>query len=225
MDKEKFRFAVIQINLYLSTHLDILSKKFVFFVQNEENLHWWGWAAINPWVKIAQVLMKRSSDKEVAKDSEYSNHIGYVSGLLPCDGTNAAVNFRDSLCFIWFLNLAAAYRDIHLDDQLDKLDIKNHSPKSYWLLGCCGPFGVIDIHNESRIEYHILSVNNYISPKQKDASNCGILWCLFIYDIMMQAIVPYDLDLQESNNFLPISLGIGKTWLFPELFQELNNLK
>ena len=41
----------------------------------------------------------------------------------------------------------------------------------------------------------------------------------------MQAIVPYDIDLQESNNYLPISLGIGKTWLLPELFQELNNLR
>jgi len=47
-DEDKFQFAMSQIDLYLSTHLDILSKKFVFFVQNEENLHWWGWVAINP---------------------------------------------------------------------------------------------------------------------------------------------------------------------------------
>ena len=101
----------------------------------------------------------------------------------------------------------------------------NHSSKSYWLLGCCGPFGIIDQQNKAKIEYKILSVNDYITPKQKDGSNCGITWCLFIYDIMMQAIVPYDFDLQESNIYLPTSLGIGKTWLLPKLYNEFNNLK
>ena len=125
-DEGKFSMALSQIDLYLSSHIDIFSKKFVFFVQNEENLHWWGWIAINPWVKKAKVLYKRNYTEEPGKDSEYSNHVGYVSGLLPCDGMNTKINYRDSLCFIWFLNLAAAYRDIHLDSKLDKMNVKNH---------------------------------------------------------------------------------------------------
>jgi hypothetical protein len=51
-----FPFAMNQIHRYLSTHLDILSKKFVFFSHNEKDNHWWGWVAINPWVQIAKIL-------------------------------------------------------------------------------------------------------------------------------------------------------------------------
>ena len=36
------------IHLYLSFHLDLLTKKFVFFTVNECKQHWRGWTAINP---------------------------------------------------------------------------------------------------------------------------------------------------------------------------------
>ena len=41
------------IHLYLYSHLDILSKKFIFFPMNENQKHWNGWAAVNPWVQLA----------------------------------------------------------------------------------------------------------------------------------------------------------------------------
>src|SRR5687767_8149982 len=42
---------------------------------------------------------------------------------------------------------------------------------------------------------------------------------------MMQAAVPYDFDLLSTRNFLPVNIGIGKTWLLPALFDELRELK
>src|SRR5687767_13283181 len=100
------------------------------------------------WVKLAQVLYNRNKIDDPDKEQEYSNHVGYVSSLIPCDGMSSKIDFTESLCFIWFLNLAAAYRDIYLDSQLHKMYDTNHTPKSYWLLGCSGPFGIIDSTNE-----------------------------------------------------------------------------
>ena len=49
-------FAMRQIHIYLDSHVDILTKKFVFFTHNEEQKHWWGWAAINPWYHLVKIL-------------------------------------------------------------------------------------------------------------------------------------------------------------------------
>src|SRR5687767_6237478 len=94
--------------------------------------------------KVAQVLHNWNKIDDPNIDQEYFNHAGYVSGLLPCDGMTSNINFTSSLCFIWFLILVAVYRDIYLDGQLEKLHDLNHTPKSYCLLGCCGPFGIFD---------------------------------------------------------------------------------
>ena len=69
---------------------------------------------------------------------------------------NSKIDYTDSLCFIWFLNLTAVYRDIYLDGQLDKMHDLNHTPKSYLLLGSSGPFGIIDYNHEEHIEYKVL---------------------------------------------------------------------
>src|SRR5687767_10250125 len=76
-EKDDFRFAMTQIHLYLSTHIDLLSKKFVFFTQNDYNQHWWGWFVVNHWVKIAQVMYENmTNDPKI--DIGYSNHVEYV---------------------------------------------------------------------------------------------------------------------------------------------------
>ena len=217
INENAFTMAMKQIDLYLSSHLDILTKKFVFFTQNKGNQHWWGWAAINPWVRIGQALYEQ--------DQEYSNHLGFISGLVPCDGMAKSFKSSDSLCFIWFLNLAAAYRNIALDGENFISIYTNHTPKSYWLLGCCGPYGIIQSPIDERVQFPILSLNGFINPKQSDGWNCGVIWLLFIYDIMMQAPVPYDIDPSETSFVLPTKCGIGKTWLMPKLFDAIINLE
>ena len=214
-------FQVKQIDLYLRSHPDVLTKKFVFFVQNEKNSHWWGWAAINPWVQIAKVLDEQFPLVDQEQEAEYSNYSEYIHGLLACDGYNTNKTFLDSWCFIWFLNLASAYRDMRLEGMLDNFDFMNHTSKSYWLLGARGPFGIIDFLKKDRKRFPILKMHEAIIPIQKDKCNCGVIWCLFIYDLMMQASIPYNQDLSMSPNYLPISMNIGKTWMEPNVFARL----
>lgn len=128
--------AMKKILQYLKSHVDVLTKKFIFFVQNEGENHWWGWAAINPWVQLARILDTRWQQDENEVETPYSTYDQYTSGMLCCDGLNQNRTFKDSLCFIWFLNLASAYRDMHMEGLLDRFKYINHIPKSYWMLGC-----------------------------------------------------------------------------------------
>ena len=93
-------FQMRQMNLYLHSHPDILSKKFVLFTHNDENEHWWGWIAINPWVQIAKVLDDCCNANGPDEDSDNTIYSQYGSGLLACDGLNSEKTFRSSLCFI-----------------------------------------------------------------------------------------------------------------------------
>ena len=211
------------IDSYLRTHAaDMLSKKFVFFVQNEKDLHWWGWAAINPWVQLSRVLHDRILADDPKADSEFAAHLSHVNGLLCCDGMDGNKTLKDAHCFIWFLNMASAYRDMMIENVLDRFDYMVHTPKTYWLLGFRGPFGIIDNSgDESRINYKILMLNEKIRPRQFDGWNCGVIWCLFVFDLMLQASVPYNFAPVQSNE-LPETLGIGKTWLPPKIKGDLN---
>ena len=76
---------------------------------------------------------------------------------------------------------------------------KNHSFQSYWIMGCCGPFGIVDEYIPSKITFPILKVDKRIKPQQIDAWNCGPIWCLFIHDMMQQALVPYDFKLLKKQ--------------------------
>ena len=62
-----------------------------------------------------------------------------------------------------------------------------------------------------------------ITPKQKDAHNCGPIWCLFVYDMMLQASVSYQHKLDPETNELPVKFGIGKTWLHPKNYEKVIN--
>jgi len=60
-----------------------------------------------------------------------------------------------------------------------------------------------------------------IRPKQHDFNNCGVIWCLFIHDMMQQALVPYDFKFdKKKKNLIPYNIGIGKTWIHPNLFSQ-----
>ena len=55
-EAKSLRLFMSQIHLYPDSHLDILTKKFIFFTQNETQQHWWGWVAVNPWYHLQKIL-------------------------------------------------------------------------------------------------------------------------------------------------------------------------
>lgn len=146
--------------------------------------------------------------------------------MIPCDGLSSQWDLRDSLCFVWFLNMASAYRDMLEENVYDKFNLRNHVPRSYWLMGCSGPFGIIDSSLLSKIVFPLLKLDMWIRPKQVDGVNCGYIWCLFVYDLMQQSLVPYDFAVdKDKRNVLPITIGIGKTWVHLQLFSDLMQKK
>ena len=81
--------------------------------------------------------------------------------------------------------------------------------------------GLLISQKKDRKKFPILKLHEAIMPNQPDKCNCGVIWYLFIYDLMMQASIPYNFDVSSSPNPLPLSMGIGKTWLEPNLFERL----
>ena len=96
------------IHLYLNSHADLLSKKFIFFTQNNQNTHWWGWAAINPWYHIVKAFQNKQDEKESSNNKSATNEDKYVSGLLVRNGMPSKDKLvekrgkKDSLIFVWF---------------------------------------------------------------------------------------------------------------------------
>ena len=117
----------------------------------------------------------------------------YVCGLLACDAVETRTA-KHSFDVIWFLNLALAYRDMMAKDLYGKFVLKYHTPESYWLMGCCGPFGILDKNLLGKITYPMLKNYSRLKPKQFDSCNCGVICCLFMMDIMQQALTTYDFD-------------------------------
>src|SRR5688572_26456969 len=174
------------IHLYLINNLDLLYKKFVFIPLFKGSNHWSGWAAVNPWVQLARVLYQRG--KHLKKDKKaYKDLRGYgqlANGLIACDGlhTQGVSNTKQ---IIWFLNLASAYRDMVLEKKIDYFNYLDHTPRTYFMLGCSGPFGILDVKDDSMLTYKLLTLHNSVRPIQTDGSNCGLIWCLFVFDMML----------------------------------------
>ena len=89
-------------------------------------------------------------------------------------------------------------------------------------MGCCGPFGILDQDIPGKITFPLLHLDNQVILKQHDAVNCGAIWCLFIFDIMQQALIPYNFSFDhQRKNLIPIDVGIGKTWIHPSQWNNL----
>ena len=92
------------------------------------------------------------------------------------------------------------------------------------MLGCSGPFGKLDVRDDDKITYKILMLHKDVRLRQlveTDWYNCGLIWCLFVSDMMLQVTVSYYNILQNDSRELPLSLGIGKTWLHPRVYSFL----
>lgn len=94
-------------HLYLSTHLDLLTRKFVLFIVNEDQQHWRGWTAINPWVKISRSHCECAKFYADNQKVAFEDYDGIVNVFLSCDGLNSKGQ-HDADSVIWFLNIASA---------------------------------------------------------------------------------------------------------------------
>ena len=88
-------------------------------------------------------------------------------------------------------------------------------------MGRQGPFGIIDKNNPEWLNYPILNIHKCVQPIQIDSCNCGVIWCLFIFDLMMQVPLPYTLDRVYKDGFISLSTKFGKTWTEPSIFNQL----
>ena len=109
------------------------------------------------------------------------------------------------------------------EDTYKDFFLENHTPQSYWLMGCCGLFGILDHDVPGKITYPLLHLDNKVQLKQYDGVNCRVIWCLFIFDLMQQALVPYNFAFDhKKTNLIPINVGIGKTWIQPAQWSLLS---
>src|SRR5687768_15540281 len=106
---------------------------------------------------------------------------------------------------------------MEIEKQLEHFDYQVHTQKSFWMLGCCGPFGIVDMRGDDKITYKIIKLHGNFIPVQTNGVNCGVIWCLFVFDLMQQAAVPYNFLLDDTNGVMPFGLGIGKTWIISRL--------
>ena len=89
------------------------------------------------------------------------------------------------------------------------------------MMGCRGHFGIYDYNREEQINYKILSLHDTVEPTQLDNCNCGVIWCLFVYDMMMQTAILYTDNNVYTNDHISITTKLGKTWTDPSLFNFL----
>ena len=64
-----------------------------------------------------------------------------------------------------FFNVAFAYKDMLEKSVCKNFNIDNHSQNNFWLMGCCGPFYVIDMDLPGKMVYPILKLDNELHPK------------------------------------------------------------
>ena len=66
--------SVKNIHLYLSIHLDILTKKSVFFAINEDQQHWKGWTVVNLWFQLARIYHEHALFEGEEPKSEFAGY-------------------------------------------------------------------------------------------------------------------------------------------------------
>jgi hypothetical protein len=193
------RYSLEVIHKYMIANPTILHRSLIFLPRfSKEKSHWWGWAAINPYRAIENAVFHPRDEKMELREGDGS----YVYGLLRSN--NKFDEFHDGNQFLWFLNLASVYRDMRLGGTLEQFAPEKISKVDYGLMGYQGPFGNVHHHDvmkktpeESEVYYevHLSALFPQLHPhhpydvplqdESNDAYNCGILWLLFVTDVML----------------------------------------
>ena len=71
-------------------------------------------------------MQKQIETKETSTTTDLEVEDHHQSGMLFCDEMSTAKNIKDAFCFVWFFNLASAYRDMIKEKMFDNFNIDNH---------------------------------------------------------------------------------------------------
>ena len=75
------------VHQYLTTSSDLIWKRFVFFTVNDNNKHWWGIVAVNPWKAVIQ---SNVDDHTFDGQEEYELFLSSMCGSIIVDGMEPA---------------------------------------------------------------------------------------------------------------------------------------
>jgi hypothetical protein len=218
------RYSLEVIHKYMIANPTILHGSLIFLPRfSKEKSHWWGWAAINPYRAIENAVFRPLDEKMELRDGDGN----FVYGLLRSN--NKFEEFQDGNQFLWFLNLASAYRAMRLGGTLEQFAPEKISKVDYGLMGSQGPFGNVLHHDvmkktveDSQVYFedqpsalfpHLHPHHPYDVPLQdesNDAYNCGILWLLFVADVMLSfAIMEWRWSPTTEDTPIAVASGIG----------------
>lgn len=119
-------------------------------------------------MQIARVHYERAKSAGEEPEDAFEGFDGFVNGLLSCDGMNSSGQHNADIV-LWFLNMASAYRDMDNEGLLKNFNYKNHTTVTYWMLGCSGPFGIINVgKGKTKSTYKIWRLHQEVALKQSD---------------------------------------------------------
>ncbi|HEY9297610.1 MAG TPA: hypothetical protein VIQ31_14830, partial [Phormidium sp.] len=123
-------YRAFSVHSFLSQNIQLLEKRFIFFIKNVRADHWVTTCLCNPWYFMAKE-MKRSGS---ALTDVIENMDEFVHGWLmfdPLHGFLPSMNLKDSMkkerdMFIWLMNMAALYTDCSFERTLFNFDFQMH---------------------------------------------------------------------------------------------------
>jgi hypothetical protein len=199
-----------KVDRYLYGHPQLLSKRSIFFVVNESHEHWYGFAAINSWKAIVNALVTLEV-KGLHTDYTKKRKTEIQAGILFNDSLLSIVTKPSEVekvfPFLWLLNMMSHYRDLNLNGRrheinfVEKFKEDSHSGLHMFLMGVHGPFGNILTDTFESLPFQFINRSVKSISFQGNGFDCGICWCLFIYDTV--------LALHNRPLLIPI-LGTGK---------------
>jgi hypothetical protein len=203
-----------KVDKYLYGHPDLLQKRLVFFVVNQEFHHWYGFCAVNPWKAIVMALRKRNA---TGLHSEFKNKrvLDYRAGIFHSDSQNTSFKppyFRWIRPFLWMLNMMSHYRDLNVSGNRDKINfVKMHHDEHstglhMYLMGMDGPYGNLFSTNLEDMPFPLLERPSRVVFKQPNNYDCGLCWGLFVYDTLLafehRPFLDKETCVDDAANFL-----------------------
>ena len=195
MERSTLITNMSHIHNFLMLNKNLLACLRIFLIQNSkdanvtilEGYHYRTLHIVNPWVKVLEYAYKLAKDIDMDSDElpplpDASKRV--IHGHFGCGNTLLDI---ESKAVVWLLNLAYKYLEVELyfkrqkKGQEDYLDYTNHTPESYFWLGCTGPFGFPFGDNPTK-DFPVLEYHYESTTIQRDGSNCGVCAVL---DILM----------------------------------------
>ena len=182
-----------KIDKYLYGHPDLIQKRLIFFVVNQERHHWYGFCAINPWKVVVMALRKRNVE---GLHSEFTNKkiLDHRAGILHSDSLNSKKGppeFKHVRPFLWLLNMISHYRDLKVSDNRENINfVKMHQEETLsglhmYMVGMDGPFGNLFLIDMESMPLPFLDRDRKVVFMQPNGYDCGLCWGLFVYDTLL----------------------------------------